>query len=175
MKSIFKKLVVLTALAVLCLVPTTVPNAAVVDISVGDGNAYVPMPGVFKICYTLDCSVNNLVTGNVLKLINLPAHSLLLGAFAHVTTADSVAAVTFDVGTYKQSDDSAIDADCLFNELAAGVDETKVCQLALANPGVLYNYYIGVCQGNAGGSSTFNDAVIEFTFIVADMRIPDGF
>jgi hypothetical protein len=146
---------------------------AVLDARVGLGNAMgVPeKPPIYYIKGKLDMSVKNLAAGVPVKIADIPAHHHILSVSMHVTTADSVAAGTADVGLYKQSDDTAIDADGLVNELAIGVDETKVDQAPAHTDGAhpQVDAYIALAQG-AGGAGALNDnAVVEFCFLVADM------
>jgi hypothetical protein len=99
---------------------------------------------------------------NILRIANLPAGVLPLGIKVDVTTADSVGAATLDIGLYKDSDDSAIDVDCLANEVAIGAVALAKNAAPAAASGNTVDAWVGIIAG-AGSALALNDAVFEVT------------
>lgn len=120
----------------------------------------------------VDLSVNNLAAGNVLRVLNIPLGLMPMALGVKVTTADSVAAATADIGLYKVYDDSAVDADGLINELAIGVVDTASYTGPAVNNPITEAMYVGIAQGAGGGGALNDDAVIEIAVPVMDLTFP---
>ena len=112
---------------------------------------------------TVDMSTNNLAAGALLKVLLIPKGTIFLGAHAQVRTIDSVSAGTVDVGLYAISNDGAIDADGLINELALGTATDTHAVPASTAQIVTVDAFVGLVQG-AGAGGTYNDAVVDLFF-----------
>jgi len=148
---------------------------AVVNIAVGGTTGSAPghthtRYGELRI--KVDMSVSNLAAGNVLRVINIPLGLLPLGIGVKVTTADSVAAATADIGLYKVADDTAVDEDGLINELAIGVLNTASYAAPAAANQITEAMYVGIAQGAGGEGALNDDAVIEIVIPVIDLTFP---
>ena len=147
---------------------------AVVDISVGTNLSGVAASAAVAghggelsvLRMTVDFAAHPLVAANQLKLWSLPAGKLPVKTKAKITGASLVAGATIDIGTYASSNDAAIDADCLANEVVITSLGEKVAQAPLAAAGSAVPFWIGICQGAGGGEASFNSGVLELEVTV---------
>lgn len=146
---------------------------ATVDLSEG-GATVLPVgtARLSELTFKLDLSADgySLADGNVLRLIDLPPGVVPLAVSAEVVTADDVTAGTVDLGIYKQSDDSEVDADCLLDELAIGATGA-VYGTPAAGVNLTAASYIGLARGDGGSTTTFETGEIWFSVLVANMNI----
>jgi hypothetical protein len=121
-------------------------------------------PSTYRNAGSVDFAVNNLADGDVIRLINVPTNHKPRQIRAAVSRADSVAGATVDLGLYKVSDNSAVDADGLVNELP--VDATgEVQQAPAASNAITEPMFIGVAKGAAGGATTLATGKIDVAVV----------
>jgi len=141
---------------------------ATVDISIGDAEA---MPagngGQFNVLeYEVDFAKHPLASGDVLKVFGLPAHVMCVARDIEVTDADSVAGGKIDVGLYKASDDSVIDADSI--AAAVAIDATgQVTGPPAASSGTTEPAWVGIARN--AGTGTFDDGVLKLRIATIDL------
>lgn len=83
-----------------------------------NGAAAVPanMSGIaFRLENTLDFATTNLANGDIAKVFDIPAGTLVLSVCVDVTTAETTG--TIDVGDYTISTGAAVDADGYLDDL----------------------------------------------------------
>lgn len=64
----------------------------------------------FTMPFTIDTAKVNVGSGDIVKLLNIPANVLVRDVVANVKTAEGET-LTIDIGDYLEADDAAIDAD----------------------------------------------------------------
>jgi hypothetical protein len=142
----------------------------------GDGSALgnTDAGNLFTIPFTIDTASTNVTSGDVLKLMNIPANTLITDVIANVTTAEG-GTLTIDIGDYTASTDAAIDADGFIdgaNGNSAAATKTTDGTIATPTPayikGKVYTAtgaYLGVLFNNAADA-----AIIEITVIAVKLR-----
>ena len=142
----------------------------------GDGNALsnTDAGNLFTIPITINAAKTHVTSGDVLKLINIPANTLITDVIANVTTAEG-ATLTIDIGDYTASTDAAVDADGFLdgaNGNSAAASKTTDGTVATPTPayikGKVYTAsgsYLGVLFNNAAAA-----AIIEITILAVKLR-----
>lgn len=132
----------------------------------------------FSIPFTINTATTNVAGSDVLKLMDIPAKTLIERVIAHVTTAEG-GTLTLDVGTYLSADDTAVDADGFLdgaNGNSAGVYDsaTETLTLTEGTPNTAATSpayargkyfgdgtaYLGVLFNNAADAAIINIQVI---------------
>lgn len=139
---------------------------------VGDGSALGNQDRgkQYVVKRTVDCSKDNVGAADVVKLMPVPANTLVKEVIANVRTAEG-GTLTFDVGDYLTADDSAVDADGYLdgtNGNSAAASKTSDTDTLGHYAGKFYANalaYIGVLFNNAADA-----AVIDFMIVCVDCR-----
>lgn len=136
----------------------------------GDGEALNNVEGgkLFSLKRTVDCSKNNVDSGDVVKLLEVPANTLVKEVVANVRTEEG-GTLAIDVGDYARDGDAATDADRYLDANDLDGNSEGAYKTSTANDngptagGKFYtddSEYIGAAFGNDADT-----AVIDFHII----------
>jgi len=138
----------------------------------GDGDALNnrDLGQAFTMRFAIDTATTNVASGDVLKLMEVPANVLVDDVIVNVTTAEG-GTLTLDIGDYLIATDVAVDADGYHDGLngnSAAVTKTSD-QLAEDTTAIGYaagkfyaaaTAYIGVLFNNAADAAIF-DVIVK--------------
>lgn len=142
----------------------------------GDGYALsnVDSGSLFAIPFEIDTATTNVTSGDVLKLMTIPADTMIVDVIANVTTAEG-GTLTIDIGDYLIATDVAVDADgYLDGANCNSVAASKTSDGTVATPTPAYikgkvytsrNSYLGVLFNNSADA-----AIIEITVLAVKLR-----